>query len=68
MNRIFTRRHLEEIVFRILMGISFLLIAGSLGAILWTIIIKGLPALTWSMVTQLPKGGYYQGKEQISVY
>jgi phosphate transport system permease protein len=45
------------------MGISFLLIAGSLGAILWTIIIKGLPALTWSMVTQLPKGGYYQGKE-----
>ena len=24
--------------------------------------IKGLPALTWAMVTQVPQGGFYLGK------
>lgn len=35
----------------------------SLAAILVTILIKGLPAMTWSMITQTPKGGFYLGKE-----
>jgi phosphate transport system permease protein len=42
---------------------SFLLVAGSLGAILFTVIVKGLPALNLQMITQTPKGGYYLGKE-----
>ncbi len=37
--------------------------AGSLAAILITVIVKGLPALNWAMLTQTPKGGYYLGKE-----
>jgi len=35
---------------------------GRLGLILWTILVKGLPALTWDMVTQAPQGGFYLGK------
>lgn len=54
---------LEELVMRGLMLASFLLVAGSLGFILVTVIVKGLPALNWAMLTQTPKGGFYLGKE-----
>lgn len=57
------KRHLEERLFKALMMFSFLLLAGSLGFILLTILIKGLPALNWAMISQTPKGGYYLGKE-----
>lgn len=63
MTKKFSQRIIEEYVFRLLMGLSFLLVAGSLGAILFTIIIKGLPGLTWQMISQVPQGGYYLGKE-----
>jgi phosphate transport system permease protein len=56
------RRHIIESLVRIVMILSFLAVAGSLGLILWTIISRGLPALTWEMVTQTPKGGFYMGK------
>lgn len=56
-------RHVEETLFRGLMLCSFALVAGSLGLILWTVLVKGLPALNWAMVTQVPQGGYYLGKE-----
>ena len=45
------------------MLLSFALVAGSLAFILWIIISKGLPSLSWSMLTQVPTGGYYLGKE-----
>lgn len=57
------RRHLGEIVAKILMYFSLGLVFISLTLILWTIISKGLPALTWDMVSQTPKGGFYLGKE-----
>ena len=57
------KRHIEEGIFKALMIFSFLLVAGSLGIILMTVIIKGLPALNLAMLTQTPKGGYYLGKE-----
>lgn len=44
------------------MVLSFLLIAGSLFAILFTVIQKGAPALSLEMVTQVPEGGYYLGE------
>jgi len=55
------KRHVEEAFFRALMLISFAVVAGSLALILWTVVVKGLPALTWDMITQTPKGGYYMG-------
>ena len=60
---IWKRRHVEERFFKTLMVASLLVVAGSLGAILFTVIAKGLPALNWAMLTQTPKGGYYLGEE-----
>jgi len=57
------RRHVEELFIKILMFFSFMFVAGSLGAILITVVVKGLPALSWQMISQVPKGGYYLGKE-----
>jgi phosphate transport system permease protein len=57
------KRHIEEKFFVGLMYLAFAILAGSLGFILLTIIVKGLPALNWAMVTQTPKGGFYLGKE-----
>ncbi len=55
-------RHLEELFFRGLMLLSFLIVAGSLAAILFTVVWRGLPGLTWEILTQVPQGGYYLGK------
>jgi len=63
MKKRLAERHIEEWIFKILMLGSFLLMAGSLGGILFTVIVKGLPALNLAMLTQTPKGGYYLGKE-----
>jgi phosphate transport system permease protein len=57
------RRHLAEAVAKVFLYLSCLLVVGCLGYILAVILIKGLPALSWEMITQAPKGGYYLGKE-----
>ena len=57
------RRHIEEGIVKSLMILSFMLLASSLGFILITILIKGLPALNWDMLTKTPQGGFYLGKE-----
>jgi len=59
----FERRHLIELFMKTIMRIALIIVASSLGLILWTIISRGLPSLTWDMVTQIPKGGYYMGKD-----
>jgi phosphate transport system permease protein len=56
-------RHLEEKLMQLLMLSSFALIVLSLLWILITIIAKGLPSLSWEMISQPPKGGFYLGKE-----
>jgi phosphate transport system permease protein len=57
------KRHIEEAILKGLMLVSFLVVAGALVLILGTVLVKGLPALNWQMITQTPKGGYYLGKE-----
>lgn len=59
----FSSNLIEESLVKALMLASFLLLAGSLGLILITVTVKGLPALNLDMLTQTPKGGYYLGKE-----
>jgi len=54
---------IEEIIFKILMIASCFLVIGVLFLILGTIVFKGLPYLSWSMITQAPQSGYYLGKE-----
>jgi phosphate transport system permease protein len=56
-------KHLEEQLMLGLMLVSLVLVTGSLLLILGTVIVKGLPALNLRMLTQVPKGGYYLGKE-----
>ena len=63
MKKRWQRRHVTEAIVRGLMLLSFALVAGCLGLILWTILWRGLPAMSWSMITQTPKGGFYLGKE-----
>lgn len=57
------RRRFEEFVARSLMVVSALVILSVLAFIVVEIAAKGLPALSLSMLTQTPKGGYYLGKE-----
>jgi len=56
-------RNIEEKFFRILMFLSTSIIVIALTLIIISILYKGLPSLTWEMITQTPKGGFYFGKE-----
>ena len=53
----------EEIFFRAVMVISSVIILGILLYILITIVMKGAGSLSWDMVTKIPSGGFYLGKE-----
>ena len=57
------KKKIEENIFKTLMFVSTLAVIIILVLIIGTIIWKGLPSLSLSMVTQVPKGGYYLGKE-----
>lgn len=56
-------RKLEERFFYILMLISAASLVIILLAILLSIFLKGAPYMSWEMVSQTPKGGYYFGRE-----
>jgi phosphate transport system permease protein len=56
-------KYIEEKFFRVLMFISTNLIVMILLLIIISILYKGLPSLSWAMISQTPKGGYYFGKE-----
>jgi len=56
-------RDIEERFFRVLMFLSTNLIVIVLLLIVISILYKGLPSLSWEMISQTPKGGFYFGKE-----
>jgi phosphate transport system permease protein len=56
------QQKIEENVFKILMIISTYFILFILGIIIYSIFEKGLGSLSWEMISQIPKGGYYYGK------
>jgi len=56
-------KRIEEAVMKVLMIAATLLIAFALGSILYSIVAKGFRYLSWDMISSLPKGGYYFGKE-----
>jgi phosphate transport system permease protein len=53
----------EEKIFKVIMIVASLVISGLLLFILGSIVWKGVPALSWDMITKLPGGGFYLGKE-----
>ncbi len=56
-------KHLEEKIFKALMLFASVTIFAVLLYILYIIISKGLPSLNWDMVSKIPSGGFYLGKE-----
>jgi phosphate transport system permease protein len=56
------KRRLEEGFFKVLMIAATLVVVGSLLALFVAVLLKGAPALSLSMITQTPQGGYYLGK------
>lgn len=55
-------RLLQEKIAKILMQIAGISITGSLFLIIGIILYKGLPYLSWEMISQTPQGGFYIGK------
>jgi phosphate transport system permease protein len=55
-------KYSEEKIFQFLMKLSTFLVLASLSSVVIAVIIKGLPSLTWEVISQAPKGGFYMGK------
>lgn len=56
-------KQLEEKIFKVIMIGAAMIIIGVLVFIIGTIFYKGLPSLSLDMITKLPGGGFYLGKE-----
>ena len=52
-----------EKLMRVLMILALLLVFGFVFSIIYTIFSKGWSAMSWDMITKLPGGGFYIGKE-----
>ncbi len=52
-----------EKLMRILMVLSLVAVFGFVFSIIYTIFAKGIGAMSWDMITKLPGGGFYIGKE-----
>lgn len=56
-------KYIEEKIFKVLMYLSLLIVAGFVFSVLWSIFSKGLPVLSWEMVSTIPGAGFYIGGE-----
>lgn len=57
------RRKLEENFFRVLMVLATIIVSGSFILIVGTVFYKGIPFMNWDMISKIPGGGFYIGKE-----
>ena len=57
------KRKLEELFFRVLMVLATIIVTGSFFLIVGTIFYKGTPYMNLDMITKIPGGGFYIGKE-----
>jgi len=53
---------IEEKFFKVLMVLATYFILLVLAVIIYSIFEKGLKSMSWEILTQIPKGGYYYGK------
>jgi len=53
---------IEEKFFKVLMVLATYFILLVLAVIIYSIFEKGLKSISWEILTQIPKGGYYYGK------
>ena len=54
-------KDMEEYFFKILMVVSIAVVLGGILSVIFTIIMKGVSALSLSMLIESPRGGYYLG-------
>lgn len=57
------RKKIEELFFRTISAGATLVILLTLLFLIFVVLKRGLPSLTWEMVSQVPKGGFYFGCE-----
>jgi len=55
------RKSLEEYFFKILMVVSIVIVLGGILSVIFTVVLKGVSALSLSMLIESPHGGYYLG-------
>ena len=56
-------KSIEEIIVKILMALSLLAVVGFAAGIVYVVFHRGWSCITWEMVSSLPGGGFYIGKE-----
>lgn len=56
-------RFIEEKIVNLLMILATLMVFGFFASIIWTIAKTGFPSLTWEMISELPGGGFYLGRD-----
>ena len=56
-------KYIEEFAIKILMALSLLTVLGFVVGIIYTIFHRGWSCISWEMVSSLPGGGFYIGKE-----
>lgn len=61
--RVKRRRHIEEIIMKGFMILSLVAIPALSLSMIATVFVRGWGVLSWDMVTSLPGGGFYIGKE-----
>ncbi len=58
------RRHLEEHLFKFIMRAALFVTLGMLAVILFTVVRKGIGAMSWSMISEVSTGGSYLGEAE----
>lgn len=62
-NKVSVGKRVKEFIAKLLMWVSMAVVLVFVVSVLWTIFSKGIKAMSWDMVSKLPGGGFYIGKE-----
>jgi len=61
--KVSTTKKLRESVAKAFMWMAMFIVFGFVISVIWTVFSKGMKAMNWDMVSKLPGGGFYIGKE-----
>ena len=61
--KVATTKKLRESVAKAFMWMAMFIVFGFVISVIWTVFSKGMKAMNWDMVSKLPGGGFYIGKE-----
>ena len=62
-NKVSVGKRVKDFIAKLLMWVSMAVVFVFVVSVLWTIFSKGIKAMSWDMVSKLPGGGFYIGKE-----